>query len=138
MDGQQTFSELTDAEQAWLTELTARGAGMDATPDDPGSIGELFDSAVAAVESGSQPPEIGNDVVNLVAAVLGEHLRSAGGFEWRIVTDDLGSDLCLHNPVTSYTLFPQSSVAKRWEQRERNWVVPFCDWALSMAARAPE
>ncbi|MFT3832565.1 MAG: DUF3806 domain-containing protein [Micropruina sp.] len=138
MEGQQTYSELTAAEQAWLTELTTRGRAMGATPDDPRSIGGLFDGAVAAVESGSQPPEIGNDVVNLVAAVLGEHLRSAGGFEWRIVTDELGSDLCLHNPGTSYTLFPQSSVAKRWEQRERNWVVPFCDWALSMAARDPE
>lgn len=130
------YSELTSAENTWLTDLTTRAQSMGASSDSPESIGMLFDGALAAVEQGQQPPEIGNDVVTVVAAVMGEHLRATCGLEWRIVTDELGSDLCLYQPESSYTLFPMSSVAKRWEAHEKGWVVPFCAWAQERVAEA--
>lgn len=132
------YSALTDAERAWLMELTARAQSMGASSDSPESIGLLFDSALAAVEQGHQPPEIGNDVVTVVAAAMGEYLRAKCGLEWRIVTDELGSDLCLYDAVSSYTLFPMSSVAKRWESHEKEWVVAFCEWARVKVSGAPD
>jgi hypothetical protein len=53
-------------------------------------IGRPFENALAAVEDGTQPPKIGNDVVNIVAVVLGEHLRAASGLESRICPDEMG------------------------------------------------
>jgi hypothetical protein len=47
---------------------------------------------------------------------------------WAIVTDEFGTDLCLCSPETSWAFFPQSSVAKRWEETETEWVVPFLAW----------
>lgn len=134
MSTEPQYSELSEAENAWLIELVARAESVGASSDDPRSIGALFDDALSAVEQGQQPPDIGNDVVTVVAAALGEHLRRACGMEWRIVIDELGSDLCLYKPESSYTLFPMSSVAKRWEAGERGWIVSFCDWARARVA----
>jgi len=137
MAKQATYSELSSSEREWLDAHieAAREDGLG--PQSQSAIGEFFDSSLDAVVRGEQPPETANNVVNLVAVLLGEHLCSTTDLRWAIMTDEQGADLCIHDPATSWTLFPQSSVAKRWESGETGWVEPFCQWALENATAPP-
>lgn len=64
-------SQLSDAEQSCLAGILEHARSVGANPDDPGSIGAYFDSALNAVEAGTEDSKIANSVVN-AAAQLGE------------------------------------------------------------------
>jgi hypothetical protein len=55
--------------------------------------------------------------------------------EWRIMTDQLGSDLRRFDPSNRWTLFSQSALAKRWERHERGLIANSCDWAREVVER---
>jgi hypothetical protein len=137
MSSEPTYAELSPSELEWLAGHVqhARDIGID--PSDEGSISEFFDGALDAVNRGTESPEIGNTVVNVVGVLVGELLCAQSALRWRIFADEQGTDLCLHDPATSWTLFPQSSAAKRWEAREAGWVRPFLSWARESVLNPP-
>lgn len=49
--------------------------------------------------------------------------------EWQVFTDHEGSDLVVSGEPGAITLFPISSVAKRWAEGELDWVEPYVEWA---------
>ncbi|MDR1448923.1 MAG: DUF3806 domain-containing protein [Propionibacteriaceae bacterium] len=129
MNSQVEWHPLSEGEIGWIAELTARAQSLGVDIADPKSIEAWFDTMLTAVEDGAQPAAISNDVVNLTAIAVGEHLRAKLGLQWRIFSDEQGADLCLHTPALNWTLFPQSSTAKRWAAHEKGWIVRFIDWA---------
>jgi hypothetical protein len=131
------YSELSPSEREWLDAHVVRAREMGLDPGSQDSISEFFDTSLDAVVRGEQPPDIANNVVNIVAVLLGEHLCSSTGLRWAIMNDEQGADLCVFDPATSWTLFPQSSVAKRWESGETEWVEPFCRWVLENVTAPP-
>jgi hypothetical protein len=137
MAEQPTYSDLAPAEREWLDRQVelARSIGVD--PADETSISDFFDGALDAVDRGTELPAIGNMVVNVVGVLIGELLCAQQGLRWAIFADKQGADLCLRYRTTSWTLFPQSSAAKRWETREVGWVRPFLAWARDSVAAPP-
>ena len=133
--GEPTYSDLSHAERAWVEDQLAAAARSGAHTSDLPSVDRLFGEALAGVRDGSVRPETGNDVVNQVAALVGEHLCRTAGMQWAIVTDEYGTDLCVRQPGSTLLFFPQSSAAKRWESGEVGWVQPFCAWAHGQVAR---
>lgn len=123
-----TYAALTDSENQWIAAHVEYGRTLGLEAANPVSISEFFDSSVLAVQSGEQSREDANAVINVVAVLLGEHIRATSTLNWTIVTDEFGTDLCLSSPETSWVFFPQSSVAKRWEETQTGWVVPFLAW----------
>lgn len=133
----QVFAELSDAERDWIDQHLAQARALGVVPEDVESISNFFDTNLGAVRAGRESPEVANMTVNLVAVLVGELIRHQTNLTWAIVTDDQGTDLCLHDYATSWTLFPQSSAAKRWEASEKGWVRPFCAWARESVSTPP-
>jgi hypothetical protein len=123
-----TYAALTDSERQWIAAHVEYGRTLGLDAANALAISEFFDLSLLAVKSGEQSQEDANAVINVVAVLLGEHICATSTLRWAIVTDEFGTDLCLCSPETSWVFFPQSSVAKRWEETETEWVVPFLAW----------
>ena len=137
MAGTPEYSPLSGSERQWIDGHVEYARTLRLDPSDVRTIGEFFDSSLAAISSGEQSPEDANAVVNVVAVLLGEHLCQTANLVWAIVTDEFGTDLCVRSPETSWVFFPQSAVAKRWEAGEANWVTPFMAWVKQQVSEAP-
>ena len=137
MNATPQYSALSDGEKKWIAAHLEYGRSIGLNPVDARAIGEFFDSSLRAIEHGEQSPEDANAVINIVAVLLGEHICTSSKLRWAIITDELGSDLCVHDPATSWVFFPQSSVAKRWEAKELGWVQPFVAWAKQSVSAPP-
>lgn len=137
MAGKPTYAALSDAERDWIERHIAYAHSIGVDPGNEASISDFFDSTLDAVNSGRESPEVANTVVNVVGVLIGELICAQSSLGWAIVTDEHGTDLCLHDPAMSWTLFPQSSAAKRWEAKETGWVKPFCAWARESVSAPP-
>lgn len=131
------YAPLTEAERNWLDAHLRYAGEIGLVPDDIPSISAFFDSSLHGVRSGEQSPEDANAVINIVGVLLGEHICATTSLNWAIVTDEFGTDLCVHDPETSWVFFPQSSAAKRWEAGETDWVQPFVAWVHGQVITPP-
>lgn len=131
------YGPLTKSERDWLDAHVRYAEELGLTTNDVQSISDFFDSSLRAVHSGEQSTEDANAVVNIVGVLLGEHICATTSLDWAIVTDEFGTDLCVHDPETSWVFFPQSSAAKRWEAGETEWVQPFVAWVHGQVENAP-
>lgn len=137
MNQEPEFSDLSQSERDWIDQQVLYSKELGVDPGSTDSVSDFFDSMLAAVARGAEPPESANIVVNLVGVLIGEQIVAQSRLRWEIVTDSHGTELCLHDPRSSWTLFPQSSVAKRWESKEVGWVKPFVLWALQETTGEP-
>lgn len=137
MTGTSRYDDLSPAEREWVDGHVEHACSLGVDPQHPESISSLYDEALLAVQRGDQSPEIGNSVVNLVGALIGEYVCRTSPMRWAILTDEFGTELCVYDPATSWTFFPQSSAAKRWEAQELGWVVPFCAWVHESVTNPP-
>ncbi|GAC1379833.1 MAG: hypothetical protein NVSMB48_04400 [Marmoricola sp.] len=128
------FEPLSSSELDWIAAHVEHARNLGVDPSQEAAISAFFDSSLSAVTTGEASQEIANTVVNVVAALLGERLCQSAGLEWAIVSDEFGTDLCVRRPGTSLAFFPQSSVSKRWTERESGWVEPFCTWVRERVA----
>ena len=70
-----------------------------------------------------------NTIALCFGVVLGDHLIASTPLEWKIVTDEFGTDLMLYalgsaEQHSDIVTSPVSMVAKRIENRESNWLKP--------------
>ena len=131
------YAPLTDGEEQWVAAHARYGRDLGADPTDVASIEEFFDAQLAANAEGRLAPEDANAIINVIAVLLGEHLRMTANVDWAIVTDEFGTDLCVYRPENQWTFFPQSSVAKRWETKESGWIRSFAAWAAERTRDIP-
>lgn len=133
--------DLNPAEAAWLDELRGTlpgGSGL----LEPAAIGRLFDDALdgwlATPPTERQDPNV---VINAVGVAVGDAVCArVPGARWAVVVDAAGSDLAIVlPPPDDVTVFPTSSVAKRWTEGERGWIPQFIDWVTGrLAGGTPE
>ncbi|MDH6180364.1 hypothetical protein M2152_000546 [Microbacteriaceae bacterium SG_E_30_P1] len=127
----QTFSELNEAESAWLASLLDElvAAGIDLSPED---LSQYFDNewgAWAALAEDARPDP--SATITRIGAGVGAVVAERLGFGWGVVTDEYGSDLAIRGEIRELTFFPISSVAKRWMSGDLGWIVPFVNWAIT-------
>ncbi len=70
-----------------------------------------------------------NTIALCFGVVFGDHIRAKTLLEWKIVTDDYGTDMMLYTPgkagkYSDIINAPINMVAKRIESREFGWLKP--------------
>lgn len=55
-----------------------------------------------------------NTLINMIGAGLGELLCAEFGMEWKIVSDEHGTELAVVGQPGNIVVFPMNAVAKRW------------------------
>jgi len=125
-----TFSDLTSAERDWIDRQiqAARVFVSEFSPGDAWSPIRLeaLDRAFGNWLD-TQPRKKGdiNGVINTVGIAFGSVLVEQRGFNWTIASDEQGTDLALRAPPNrgDVVVFPANFVAKRWDRKERDFLV---------------
>lgn len=127
----QKFAQLNDAEREWITislsnarNLTRASQSGDAADN---MTPECLDRAYKYwLSSGADTNAQANDVIHAIAFAFGQYLVDHDGFEWSLVTDQFGTDVGVRAlPGRGDVLVcPASMVAKRWETKETDFLVP--------------
>jgi hypothetical protein len=94
---------------------------------------EDLDALWAAWLAESGRAEEANDIINAVGLAFGQRLVEDLGMRWAVLTDDLGSEMAVHEPLCD--LLPANLVAKRWESHETGFLRPVFD---EVAARVKD
>ncbi len=68
-----------------------------------------------------------NPLINMFGIGLGEHFVRSTGLQWVVISDEQGTDLAVRHPSGpgQSTLFPISSVAKRWVEGSTGFMTSF-------------
>lgn len=125
--------ELNAAELGWLDELRSNlpGGGVGMPPE---AIGRLVDQLLDAWWATPEPERTDpNIVINTIGVALGDALCArVPEARWAAVSDEAGTELAVVTAqVDGPTVLPMNAVAKRWVDREREWVAPFVEWVTA-------
>lgn len=126
------FKRLNQAEMGWIAKsiIQARTLVAASHPDriDCEMTPEFLDIAYKHwITTGTELDRNANDVVHAIGFAFGQFLVDHEQFEWTLVTDQFGTDIGVRAlPRQGDVLVcPASMVAKRWETRETDFLVPF-------------
>lgn len=125
------FSHPNQAEQEWIAKSLAHARDLVTASrtegDDCDMTPGVLDVAYKQwLTNGTEINEQANDVVHAIGFAFGQYLVDHEGFEWTLVTDQFGTDLGVRAlPSRGDVLVcPASIVAKRWETKETDFLVP--------------
>jgi len=128
--------ELTPAEEQWLAQQreTARlicDRYLDESVAAPPSIDQVHRAYDAWNRSRTKKLRLRkdahpNDVCLALGVAFGDHIRDALEMDWKIITDEYGTDIQLHREVDGNVLSlpPTNIFAKRIESGDSNWIEP--------------
>lgn len=122
------IEDLSASERVWLSlnlgraRNFARKYGGDPDNSTVASLAGL-DAAWSAMapklrEPGGEP----NFLINAVAAAFGQRFVDELGFEWKLITDNHGTNLCVQAQPYSMIVTPTSLIAKRWNSGEDHFI----------------
>jgi len=125
-----TFSDLTTTEFDWINQQleAARSFIAEFSPSDawnPIRL-EALDRAFGNwLDTQPQDGDEINGAINAVGVAFGSLLVEQQGFSWTIASDDQGTDLAVRALPNrgDVVVFPANFVAKRWDRRERDFLV---------------
>jgi hypothetical protein len=112
-------------ENEWLrtslaaaAELSTRyGSGGAPTPAD---LDKIFSRWLH--ETGDkEPPEL---IIDALGAAFGQFFVDHHGFSWKVVIDQYGTEYAVDHPVGQNTAFPRSSIEKRIESGDEDFLHP--------------
>ena len=125
------FSNPNQAEREWIANSIAHARTLvtDSHPDgdDCDMTPDVLDVAYKHwLTNGIEINEQANDVVHAIGFAFGLFFVDNQEFEWAVVTDHFGTDLGVRAlPSKGDVLVcPASMVAKRWETKETDFLVP--------------
>lgn len=118
----------------WLDDAEAMGIDLESAASLQDAYENYFDEMLLTA-----PAERGDPTVALttIGMALGEHLVRAIGLEWRVVSDEEGTDLALFHAASNGVLFPVDPVAQHWTAQRRRWLIEFVQ-ELSAQLRDPD
>lgn len=118
-----TISALGPDEQrileAWLSDAAQQGIDVDDVPSISAAFDAFVERMVAAKASERGDP---TEFCTMIGFALGENLQRRTSLEWRVVTDENGTDLALATATEDAVLFPVDPVAAAWEVAEVGWM----------------
>jgi len=83
---------------------------------------ESYDAAFANWQQSKSPTYTNEQVIRLVGGVLGNRCVSDLDMEWVVVSDQFGTDYAVRSRTRDVTAFPFSTVLKRVEDHEHEFV----------------
>jgi hypothetical protein len=119
----QTFTALTEAELSGIRSnaALARDFVRGYVPATNYALSD-FDKAFSAWQQESPQRYTSDEVIAILGAYLGEQLVSDQDMEWTVVTDSYGQDLAVRSRKVEVVSFPFSSVTKRVERNQFNFM----------------
>jgi hypothetical protein len=125
-----TFSDLSSAECEWIDQQieAARIFVSEFSPGDAWNPIRLEALDRAFGNWLDTQPKEGSDIngaINAVGIAFGSLLVAQQGFNWTIASDDQGTDLAVRALPNrgDVVVFPANFVAKRWDRKERDFLV---------------
>ena len=116
----QRISDLNQSEQTWvvgnieLAHEIAKAYGLDIAEGAHLNPSEL-DAAWAAWLAGhDRTNEDPNPFINAFGLAFGAHLVDRLGLEWKVIQDDLGTEMAVWGREGEVTIFPANLVGKRY------------------------
>jgi hypothetical protein len=127
----QKFSQINDSEREWIASSIANARTLVVAAYDDNlehaMTPEVLDGAYKHwLTHGTEIDKQANDVVYAIAFAFGQFLVDRDGFDWTLVSDQFGTDVGVRAlPEKGDVLIcPASMVAKRWEIKETDFLVP--------------
>jgi hypothetical protein len=128
---------LNEAEREWVAvnvEEAGRllvAAGLRAEPDlSPEALDELWAALLA------EEPEDPNPAINVVGLAFGQLLADRLGLDWVALTDEHGTEIAVRGHA-DFTVFPTNFVAKRYADRETDFIAPAYEEMVKSAESLP-
>ncbi|QDV87609.1 DUF3806 domain-containing protein [Planctomycetes bacterium TBK1r] len=125
------FSQPNQAEQEWIAKSIAHARSLIAASDPDGDACDMTPGVLDVayrqwLTNGTDINEQANDVVHAIGFAFGQFLVDNDEFEWTLVTDQFGTDLGVRAlpSMGDVLVCPASMVAKRWETKETDFLVP--------------
>ena len=119
-----TIAELNEKEQAWMHKLQVYGEQL--LSDFGGKNGVFLDKLDAAYTEWSKTEKSQDEVnmgLNSFGVMFGNYLRkSIPSLEWKVITDDYGTELGLYRAKNEITLFPANMITKRYHKQETGFL----------------
>ena len=106
---------LNEAEQEWVATNVAEATRM---LDGELSADRLDDLWATLL---NEEPGDPNPAINMVGLAFGQLLADRLGLSWIALTDEYGTEIAVRGRA-KFTVFPTNFVAKRYEQRETNFI----------------
>jgi hypothetical protein len=106
---------LNEAEQEWVATNVAEATRM----LDGELSAETLDDLWAALLN--EEPADPNPAINMVGLAFGQLLADRLGLSWVALTDEHGTEIAVRGRA-NFTVFPTNFIAKRYEQRETNFI----------------
>jgi hypothetical protein len=125
----QQILELNQNERKWIQENLDAIQGLllamlgEQRPDwlTPAHLDEAYSAWHAAHNRGAEDP---NPMINAFGIAFGQYLTGALGLEWKVVSDDLGTEIAVYGRPGDSLVFPANLVAKRFEKGETGFFEP--------------
>jgi len=105
---------------AWATEAKAFLSAY-GTPQSENEL-KQYDETFKAWQDSTRKKHSDQDVINALGAYLGQRMVQDFDMEWVMVTDQYGQDYAVRHKTSELMSFPFSSVMKRIEDKEHDFV----------------
>jgi tetratricopeptide (TPR) repeat protein len=125
----QKILDLNDDEREWVKNNLVAINGIvrsltgekDIVSLTPVYLDEAYKAWVATHTRGVDDP---NPIINAFGVGFGQYLVDHQSLEWKIVKDDIGTEIAVFGAPGNILFFPPKLVAKRYEKEETNFFVP--------------
>ncbi|WP_426225618.1 DUF3806 domain-containing protein [Pseudarthrobacter sp. DSP2-3-2b1] len=120
-----TFTEPNEAEVRWMEGHLQFIAAQQVDLNDSSQIGEFYERVLNSwlsdpEESRTDP----SDFINLLGTAFGECLVRQTSLRWVVASDELATELAVHDDRSDLLVYPANAVAKRWTERQSGDFIP--------------
>lgn len=130
----QTIRDLNDAERRWV------GQNVELATDYAESLGirvdagetlgpDALDAAWSVwLEGHAEEQDDPNPYINLFGVAFGAHLVRRLGLEWKVVSDEQGTEIAVWGRDGDILVFPPNLVAKRYDEGTHRFFADVAAW----------
>ena len=117
-----TVRDLTDGERRWvrlnvdLAGEIAKGYDLGVEPGDqlvPATLDTAWVNWLQAHDRANEDP---NPYINAFGCALGDYLVGRLGLDWRVISDEYGTEMAIWGEPGDVRIFPPNLVAKRYAE----------------------
>lgn len=129
----QNISAPTDADIRYIASLVmeSRQLVQDILGQELGVTLADLEKIQAVLDSGSVEPEATWALQSLGVALGKIFVENHQGYDWWMVEDEYGRDVCVRYRDTSLLFFPQTMISKRLERGEKVSVQSIYEWLVN-------
>jgi hypothetical protein len=127
---EEAVEPLNEAEQEWVASNVAEATRTLDGELSPETLDELWAALL------KDEPADPNPAINMVGLAFGQLLADRLNLAWVVLTDESGTEIAVRGRA-NFTVFPTNFIAKRYAERETNFIAPAYDEMVRTAESLP-